>query len=226
MALPGKQKPTASTSPTKNEGEFKLPTEEELRLLARKNTSHITQPTKANPKPTATNEDDEETAHPGAVGTTFKRHEIAPAIAARLKVYEVMTLLETGDIDEDTLRNLILCVDNHRPFSMDDAFNIKEELQTQMQIVRSVRSTILSPSGQLNKNTTVSEVKAVMDSSMRLTTAIQAAQKEITNMERIQAVEAAFLEVIAEFPEEQQKLYVQRLEHRMKLQKELAEKRD
>jgi hypothetical protein len=88
--------------------------------------------------------------------------------------------------------------------------------------VQAVRGSILTSNNQIARDTTVTEVKAVLDASMRLTTLLTKSNKEIINMDRIKAVEAAFLEVISGMDTEVQKSYVDTLESRMKLMKELT----
>lgn len=168
-------------------------------------------------------EDEGPAVQPGQIGTSFqKRDKLPPQIAARIKAYEVITLIGLGEIDSETMNNLAIAVDNSREVNIEDEdFSVRDELIIQMKIVKAVRSTILSPSGQLNKNTTINEVKSIMSSSMALLKEIKEANKDLLSMDRIKAMETSFLETVQRFPEPEQKEFVNLLERRMKAQEAL-----
>lgn len=156
------------------------------------------------------------------VGTAFvHRDKAREAYDVRIKVYEVITLLEIGEVDAPTIELLAGAVDSVREVSFDENFDVREELKTQMRLVQAARAAVLTAGGKIADGTTVQEVKSVLDSSMRLIGLLSKTNKEMITMERIQAVEASFLEAVTELPMEQQKKFVDTLERRMRVQAEL-----
>jgi len=144
-------------------------------------------------------------------------------VLIQYKVGEVMTLIELGEVDSAMLERLGMVVDNHRKVNFDEDYDVRDELHVMMQMVQAVRSSVLTSDNRIARDTTVVEIKAILDTSMRLTALLSKSNKEIINMDRIKAVEAAFLSVINDLPTEIQKEYVENLEHRMKLMKELTQ---
>ena len=147
-------------------------------------------------------------------------------LIVRRKVMELITLLELDEVPHDLLPSLADAVSVVAPDNFDEEFDLREELSTQLKMVRAVRNSILNSAGQIREDTTVSEVKSVLDASMKLAQMLTKANKEIVNIERIQAVEAAFLETIADLDEARQKEFVAILEKRMKAQKALLAEPD
>lgn len=184
----------------------------------------ITQEIKTqNSAPTPTSPLNNEEDQPPEIPSEFTRRDFTSEKAlVRHKVGEVITLIELGEVDSGTLEQLGVVVDNHRKVIFDEEYDMRDELHTMMQMVQAVRSSILTSDNRIARDTTVQEVKAVLDASMRLTQLLNKSNKEIINMDRIRAIEAAFLEVIGDLPEDKQKQYVDNLEHRMKLSKELT----
>ena len=153
-----------------------------------------------------------------------KRSFTEESFILRKKVSELITLLELGEVPRDLIEKLNDAVKVYVTSGedFDSEFNLREELATQLRMVRAVRSSILNANGHVKEDTTVSEVKSVLDASMRLAQILSKANKEIVNIERLQAVEAAFLEVISSFDDDRQKEFVEVLEKRMKAQKALV----
>jgi len=141
----------------------------------------------------------------------------------RNKTLEMITLVSLGEVPMDLMLLLSDEISIHAPVNLDEEFNLRDEMATQLQMVRAVRSSILNAQGGVRETTTVGEVKSVLDASMKLSQMLTKANKEIINIERIQAVEAAFLEVVSGFKEDEQKEFVEVLERRMKAQKALVE---
>ena len=167
------------------------------------------------------------TSDPNEIPQEFAvRNFEAEQTVIRRKVAEVVSLIELGEVDSKSIARVVSVVEKYQDIDFDEEYDMRDELHTMMKMVRAVRESILTHDHQIASSTTVTEVKSVLDASMRLVQLLTKSNKEIINMDRIRAVEAAFLEVISEMPTEQQKRYVDHLEHRMKLMKELSQLSD
>ena len=128
------------------------------------------------------------------------------------KVDSIVSLLELNEVPEDAVTRLIHALTPYQETNFDEDYSLRSELVIQMQLVKSVRMSILDGAGRVKKDTTVQEVKSVLDSSMKLADMLNKVNKDLVNHERLQAVEAAFMDVV-----------VQILERRMKAQKALQQ---
>ena len=141
----------------------------------------------------------------------------------RHKVSEMITLIDLGEVDSKSIEQLTNVCNKYKNVDFDEEFDVRDELSTMMKMVHAVRSSIMTPDNQIARDTSISEVKAVIDASVRLATLLTKSNKELINMDRIKAVESSFLQVIGGMPTEVQKQYVENLENRMKLLKELTQ---
>lgn len=171
----------------------------------------------AQPKP--------EPFNPNSVPSNFlQRDKLSELNLLRHQVSEMATLIDIGDMPADLLNILSNALEPHREIDFDEEFNVRDELVTQMKLVRSIRISLLKPGGALKDDTTVTEVKSVLDASMRLSDMLNKVNKDLVNQERIRAVEAAFMDVIGDMDKAVQIAYVESLEKRMKAQKALEKK--
>ena len=145
-------------------------------------------------------------------------------LATNEKVFDVITLLDMGEIAPDTLKMLQFAVDNTREIDFGEDYDLREELVVQMRLVQAVRTSILDSRGRIRDDTTVTEVKSVLDASRSLADMLNKVNKDLVNQERIQAVEASFMTTIEGMPKQQQIIYIEELERRMKIQEVLAKK--
>ncbi|ELA6946681.1 hypothetical protein RBG11_004284 [Vibrio parahaemolyticus] len=94
---------------------------------------------------------------------------------------------------------------------IDETFSIREELSTQMTLVRGLRKNIFDSKGNLRPDYDLDDAKQVLTASKDLIKVIQGSQKELVNQERIQAIELAFTDAIMEFPEDKREFYLEKL---------------
>ncbi|HCE1582935.1 TPA: hypothetical protein NGR52_004176 [Vibrio parahaemolyticus] len=94
---------------------------------------------------------------------------------------------------------------------IDETFSIREELSTQMTLVRGLRKSIFDSKGNLRPDYDLDDAKQVLTASKDLIKVIQGSQKELVNQERIQAIELAFTDAIMEFPEDKREFYLEKL---------------
>lgn len=162
---------------------------------------------------------------PNEIPDNFQpRYGSAEAVGLHSQVDNIISLLDIDGLPYDARTRLLYALEPYREVTLDEDFNVKEELVMMMTMVKSVRNSILNPNGQLKRETTVPEVKSVLDASMKLSDMINKVNKDLINQERIQAVEASFMDVVNEFPKDQQLQYIKMLERRMKVQKTLQKK--
>jgi len=95
--------------------------------------------------------------------------------------------------------------------TVDERFSIREELSTQMALVKGLRTTIFDSRGNLRPDYDLDDAKQVLTASKDLIKIIQTSQKELVNQERIQAIELAFTDAIMEFPEAEREVYLEKL---------------
>ena len=202
-----------NTSPLSNKDYTKEPPRNEV-VFSGETTSSVGQNTSVGE--TSENENN-------SISPNFAKRAIDKSINLTThKVNEVMTLIDLGEVNQTSIDNLAHLLDGHRTIDFDEEYDVRDELHVMMRMVQAVRASVLTSDNRITQDTTVTEVKAVLDASMRLTQLLTKSNKEIINMDRIRAVEACFLEVIGDMPTEKQKEYVDILEKRMKLAKELA----
>jgi len=162
---------------------------------------------------------------PNIVSKDFRiRDKAKESQELRNSVSELVTLLDLGGVPNDIIKLLSTALDRHSEIDFDEDFNVREELVTQMKLVRAIRNSLLESNGRLKEDTTVSEVKSVLDASIRLSEMLNKVNKDLINHERLQAVEAAFMETISGFDKEIQLECVKNLEKRLKEQKALVKK--
>lgn len=89
----------------------------------------------------------------------------------------------------------------------DEKFNLREELNCQIQVVRGLRKEIFSKNGSLKEGHGVDDATRVLNASRDLLKLLQTQHEELVNYERIQAIETSFLDVIAEMPLAEQERY-------------------
>lgn len=94
---------------------------------------------------------------------------------------------------------------------VNERFSIREELSTQMALVKGLRTTIFDSRGNLRPDYDLDDAKQVLTASKDLIKIIHTSQKDLVNQERIQAIELAFTDAIMEFPEEQREMYLEKL---------------
>lgn len=159
-----------------------------------------------------------------SISPNFAKRAIDKSInLTTYKVNEVMTLIDLGEVNQTSIDNLANVLDGHRTIDFDEEYDIRDELHTMMKMVQAMRASVLTQDNRITQDTTITEVKAVIDSSLRLATMLTKANREIINTDRIKAIESCFLSVIGDMPTEKQKEYVDILEKRMKLAKELIQ---
>lgn len=167
----------------------------------------------------------EEVFDPNNVPTEFSYRDSHEELTQlRNDVHRVCAALDSGDMAEGLVEVLNHSLSPYQEVSFDEAFNIRDELITQMKMVKAVRKELLDPNGSIKKGTTTSEVKSILDASMRLANQLNVVNKDLINQERMQAVESAFMDVLNTFPQALQLEYVGHLEKRMKALKELQKK--
>lgn len=153
------------------------------------------------------------------------RNKSEELLRIRAKVDEVKSLINFGDVTDSGMRALREAIERKLPAEFDEDFDMRNELQMQMQLVKSVRSHILNEEGSIKSTASVSEVKSVIDASMKLADALNKLNKDLINQERIQAIEASFMQIAQEtMTEEDQKRMLELLERKLKAQAVLHKK--
>ncbi|CAL9974982.1 hypothetical protein VPHK449_0004 [Vibrio phage K449] len=102
--------------------------------------------------------------------------------------------------------------------SIDAEFDIMEELGQQRNLVNSLRLAIMNPGGKgLRKDVAISEAKSVMDTCRQFGETIRKNMERVNNISRVQALEAAILETMVDYPEEFKREFTKHLEHQLKI---------
>ena len=160
---------------------------------------------------------------PNAIPNSFQKRDVrSEAMELHGQVDHIISLLDIDGLPHDALNRLLNALEPYRQVKLDEDFDVKEELVMMMALVKSVRGSILQSNGQLKRETSVTEVKSVLDASMKLSDMINKVNKDLITQERIQCVEASFMDVVTEFPQAQQLAYIKSLERRMQVQKSLV----
>lgn len=102
--------------------------------------------------------------------------------------------------------------------SIDAEFDIMEELGQQRNLVNSLRLAIMNPGGKgLRKEVAISEAKSVMDTCRQFGETIRKNMERVNNISRVQALEAAILETMVDYPEDFKRDFTKQLERQLKI---------
>lgn len=103
-------------------------------------------------------------------------------------------------------------------FKMDEVgtdFDMKNELGMQLRMVNALRSKVITGTGQLKKEVSISEAKSVLDSCRQTGEVIRKNMESVVNLNRIQALEAAVLATVNGHPEEFKREFLASLEKQL-----------
>lgn len=165
---------------------------------------------------------EEEVFDPNTVPKDFAtRDKTQEILDLRQKIGHLCTMIEINEVPKSLIDMLLHSLSPYQALEFDEDFNIRDELVIMMKMVKAVRNEVIDPAGRVKEGTTIQEVKSVLDSSLKLSSELNKVNKDLINQERMQAVEASFMEVVATFPKENQIEYIALLERRMKTKKEL-----
>lgn len=97
-------------------------------------------------------------------------------------------------------------------------FDVMGELAQQRNLVNSLRLAIMNPGGKgLRAEVSISEAKSVMDTCRQFGETIRKNMERVNNISRVQALEAAILETMADKPEEFKRDFIKQLERQLKV---------
>jgi len=97
------------------------------------------------------------------------------------------------------------------------SLDIHEEIALQYQIVKSIQSRILDSNSKLNENASAKELSTIISGFNSYLNLYLRSMEKIDRDKQLQEIEVAVLESIADMPEDVQKIYFSKLEHRLNL---------
>lgn len=97
-------------------------------------------------------------------------------------------------------------------------FDVMDELAQQRNLVNSLRLAIMNPGGKgLRSEVSISEAKSVMDTCRQFGETIRKNMERVNNISRVQALEAAILETMADYPDDFKREFTAQLERQLKV---------
>ncbi len=93
-------------------------------------------------------------------------------------------------------------------------FDLKEEVQAQIQAVRAMRNAIM-PGGIVRQGTPAREIKEVVTASSTLLTTLMKMHEKVMSFDRSRAIEEAVTETMKTLPDEKQKMFFSLLEENL-----------
>lgn len=102
--------------------------------------------------------------------------------------------------------------------SINTDFDMMEELGLQRNLVNALRLQVMNPSGRgIRSGISVSEAKSVLDACRNFGEVIRKNMESVVNLRRVQALEAAVMEVVSGHGEEFKRDFVAELEKQCKI---------
>lgn len=102
--------------------------------------------------------------------------------------------------------------------SINTDFDMMEELGQQRNLVNALRLQVMNPSGRgIRDGISVSEAKSVLDACRNFGEVIRKNMESVVNLRRVQALEAAIMEVVGDHGEEFKRQFVAELEKQCKI---------
>lgn len=136
-----------------------------------------------------------------------KEREISKRVS---DVHSLLVTRSVCDLDCKALYNAL--PDSVTKGSYNETFDLSEELGCQLSLVRGLRKEIFHPDGTLKDEYGIDAAKQVLTASRDLSKILQTSHGELVNYRRIQAIETAFLDTIADMPQKTQEKYANLLE--------------
>lgn len=141
----------------------------------------------------------------------FEKKETSEAYTGNA-IREVVTLLIAKAVTvEDCKAIFSVLPDTVKKSSYNESFDLSEEISCQIELVRGLRKEVFNPDGTLKEEYGIDSAKHILTASRDLTKMLQSSHAELVNYKRIQAIETAFLDTIAEMPKEAQEKYAELL---------------
>lgn len=93
----------------------------------------------------------------------------------------------------------------------DEKFNLRDELTLQIQYVRNLRNEIFDDKGKLRKGYGMDDAKHILTASRDLVKILQTSHDQLLSHDRMQAIEMAFIDTVAEMDEGTRERYAELL---------------
>jgi hypothetical protein len=122
----------------------------------------------------------------------------------------------SADLREDQVTRLfgVLAALGGRTVEYGADFDLKEEVQAQIQAVRAMRDAVM-PNGVVRVGTPAREVKEVVTASSTLLTTLMKMHERVMSFDRSRAIEEAVTATIRGLPEDAQKVFFSQLEQNL-----------
>jgi hypothetical protein len=122
----------------------------------------------------------------------------------------------SADLREDQVARLfgVLAALGGRTVEYGADFDLKEEVQAQIQAVRAMRDAVM-PNGVVRVGTSAREVKEVVTASSTLLTTLMKMHEKVMSFDRSRAIEEAVTATIRGLPEDAQKVFFSQLEQNL-----------
>lgn len=104
------------------------------------------------------------------------------------------------------------------PVEYGASFDLASEVEAQIAAVRAVRSTVMSPGGQILPGVSSREAKEVISSGSTLLTTLMKFHEKVVNMDRLRKLESAMLEVLRDKDPQLQEEVLTSLERRLSME--------
>ena len=153
----------------------------------------------------------------------FDRHirtDVAKALQTVLQASEnrLLTSAQLSDLQaglKDTYPSVFLSTSASGPVAdpgYGADFDLAEEINSQIKVVRALRAKILGEDGSLNEGINAREAKELIASGTTMVSTLMKHHKDIVNQDRLMAVEAATIEAVKTLPPENQEAFFETLE--------------
>ena len=94
-------------------------------------------------------------------------------------------------------------------------FDLGQEVEAQIGLVRAMRRSVITESGQVLPGVASRELKEVVSASTTLLSTLSKSHEKIMSFDRMRAIEHAAADAVRTLPHEQQQLFFQTLEEKL-----------
>ena len=142
--------------------------------------------------------------------TTLNLHDFEEQVESESLEHEVMTIIEKHEwLTPEQVNALaeVISVYGGNEVAYGADFDIKNEINDQIKMVRAMRKDVLGADGNVRGGKSLRELKEVISASTTLTQLIMKSHETILNHDRQRAMETAMHEALKTLPKEAQDIF-------------------
>ncbi len=142
-------------------------------------------------------------------------HQSSPKTNLAKAFEEVLLAIQSGTAPDHLTKELAIVLPSDVLDDYDETFDMKREIGIQMNMIKGLRHSVFKPNGRLEPGVEFKDAKYVLESSNKMISVLMNHQKQLINVERMQAVEASVIDVLDTMPPEHKSLFLEKLKEKL-----------